>query len=110
MHYQVLNVESLLEDFLKRIKAEGSLEELEWYAFPQGWSDTTLGFGGVGGQMMCGAQTVIVGHWYRYGVYFGGRFAYEVERPNEIFFEDMRNWKMADIRRSVKYRKVPVAE
>lgn len=105
MHYQVLNIEPLLEDFSKRITTENADNELEWYSFPQGWSDTSLGFGGAGGQMMCGAQTVIVGNLYRYGVYFGGRFAYLVERPNETFFEDMHNWKMADIRRSGKYKR-----
>ena len=64
---------------------------LEWFAFPQTWGSTALGFGGPGGQMITSAQTVVVIDHYgpdgktpRAVVYFGGEFAYEAE-PNSGF-------------------------
>jgi hypothetical protein len=58
--------------------------------FPQTWSSTALGFGGVGGQAMTPAYTVIIESDYCLGfcVYFNGRFAYRIEKPNDHFFGD----------------------
>lgn len=58
--------------------------------FPQTWGSTALGFGGVGGQAITGAYTVIV-ECHRTGnraVYFGGRFAYLV--PAQLTAEQSR--------------------
>jgi len=56
-----------------------------WWAFPQTWGSTSLGFGGPGGQMMTTATTTVVireagyaGPAARVLVYFGSGFAYEV--------------------------------
>ena len=60
--------------------------DCEVVMFPQTWSSTALGFGGVGGQAITSAYTVVV-ECVRTGcqaVYFGGRFAYLVKaRPTD---------------------------
>lgn len=65
--------------------------------FPQMWSSTALGFGGMGGASITTADTVIVFGEHRSNacVYFGGRFAYLV-KPTEVFIDDMRKHQMAD--------------
>ena len=74
--------------------------------FSQMWGSTALGFGGIGGAAMTNALTVCIegpmGDWC---VYFGGRFAYRIERPNEQFRADMLNWRMSDVGSSRKYKK-----
>lgn len=69
--------------------------ESEVYSFPQTWASTTCGHGGVGGQAVTQAQTFVFnvqnGGWY---VYQGGRFSYSVERGNDQFFDDVRDWNL----------------
>lgn len=68
------------------------------YSFPQTWSDTSCGFGGMAGQMMTKAQTtVIIYDGFLAYVYFGGRFAYSVDLNKvdyRAFMECMGNHKM----------------
>lgn len=104
MRTETMNIEPLMQDAKKRFGREESPWGMDWYAFPQMWGSTALGFGGIGGQAMTTAQTVVIGYGNRYEVYFGGRFAYEVINPNEKFFEDMRKWRMASLR-DAKYSK-----
>lgn len=66
-------VEHVLDDARRRAPDS---HDLVWYAWPQVWSSTALGFGGVGGQMMTSAQTFVVLTDALAYVYFGGRFAY----------------------------------
>jgi hypothetical protein len=66
--------------------------------FPQTWGSTALGFGGVGGQAITTAYVVIVksnltGEW---AVYFGGRLAYVIARPNEVFYVHIHANTMVD--------------
>lgn len=66
--------------------------------FPQTWSSTALGFGGIGGQAItsayvCVIESNLVG---QYAVYFGGRLAYVIKRPNEKFVEDIARQRMVD--------------
>lgn len=66
--------------------------------FPQTWGSTALGFGGVGGAAMTTAYTIVIrsdlhGH---YAVYFGGRFAYRINKPTKEFFEDMASTQMRE--------------
>ena len=66
--------------------------------FPQTWSSTALGFGGIGGQAftsayVCVIESNLVGG---YAVYFGGRLAYVIERPNEKFMADIAAQRMVD--------------
>lgn len=80
------------------------------YSFPQTWGSTALGFGGIGGQAFTTAQTVVVVYRayenpIQTAVYFGGRFAYKVETPNNEFWNDLRSMNMGEVRESRKYRK-----
>lgn len=73
--------------------------------FPQTWSSTTLGFGGVGGQAITPAYTIIIEstHGMGYCVYFGGKFAYRIEKPNDHFFGDVINQRMREVTGAVKH-------
>lgn len=68
--------------------------------FTQSWGSTALGFGGIGGQAItaayvCVIESNLVG---QFAVYFGGRLAYVIERPNGSFWEDIANKRMVDAR------------
>jgi hypothetical protein len=67
--------------------------------FPQVWSSTALGFGGIGGQAITTAYTTVVESDIDASccVYFGGQFAYRIERPNEQFFEDLMKQQMTKV-------------
>jgi hypothetical protein len=68
--------------------------------FTQTWGSTALGFGGVGGASMTSAYVVVLESEQGLGfcVYFGGRFAYHIKKPNPQFFDDVINRKMSDVR------------
>jgi hypothetical protein len=66
--------------------------------FPQTWSSTALGFGGIGGQAITSAYVCIIESNLvgGYAVYFGGRLAYVINRPNEKFIGDIERHRMVD--------------
>ena len=65
--------------------------DIDVYAFPQSWSDTSLGFGGLAGQAFTSAYTtVIISNLRIAAVYIGGRLAYLAE-VDEALMEDIRN-------------------
>ncbi len=75
--------------------------------FPQTWGDTSLGFGGVGGQAMTMAYTTIITDGAVFAVYFGQRFAYLIgrERINlDAFRRDVANRDMAEVCKASRYR------
>lgn len=77
---------------------------VETFIFPQTWSSTALGFGGVGGQAFTAAYTVVVtGPQGDACVYFGGRFAYRVPRLSQVFMEDLRSHSMVSRMEMGKY-------
>lgn len=81
-----------------------SIRDIEVVAmFPQTWSSTALGFGGIGGQAMTPAYTVILRCGIEHAVYFGGRHAYTVKHPNDKFFEDLRRGYMSEVRGHTQY-------
>lgn len=84
--------------------------DCEVVMFPQTWSSTALGFGGMGGQAITSAYTVVVSCDLvgAAAVYFGGRFAYLVEhaRQNAEFRQDIANQNMVECRGAGK-RYVP---
>lgn len=66
--------------------------ECEIYVWPQTWEDTSCGQGGVAGQMMTSAPTVvIVGPNSDACVYHGGNLAYHIDRVNENFWQAIDN-------------------
>lgn len=72
-------------------------------AFDQMWGSTALGFGGIGGCAMTVATTVCVeGPNQDWCVYFGGRFAYKIDRANGAFYEDMAKRFMVDVNSAKK--------
>lgn len=76
--------------------------------FAQAWSSTSLGFGGIGGQAITSAYTVILESDQGAGfcVYFGGQFAYRIEKPNNAFLEDISRRYMAPVRDALTRYKV----
>lgn len=81
-------------DFQGRVEHQ-EMRRAEVYSFPQTWGDTTCGHGGIGGQAVTQAQTIIfrtdMGGWW---VYQAGEFSYHVERGNEEFYEHVKNWNL----------------
>lgn len=79
--------------------------EFEFYMFPQVWGDTSLGFGGIGGQAITTAYTTVIidnaAGWC--GVFFGEGLAYTILNPNPLFYEDLRNWRMESKSKRGKY-------
>lgn len=65
--------------------------------FPQTWGSTALGFGGIGGAAICTAYTIVLHCGSEYCVYFGGRFAYRVTKPNATFFLNAQHGSMASV-------------
>lgn len=64
--------------------------DLAVHMFPQTWGDTSLGFGGIGGQSITSAYTVCIeGPYGDVAVFFSGRFAYHVKAPTLSMYEDM---------------------
>lgn len=80
--------------------------------FPQTWSDTSLGFGGMAGQAFTSAYTVVVccPDSQCWAVYNGGRFAYLIDYKKQsaegfkIFQEDLMNRNMAGQMKLGRYK------
>jgi hypothetical protein len=88
------------ECFVEKTRKHSFYDLTLYNMFPQTWCSTALGFGGIGGQAItsayvCVIQSNLVGG---YAVYFGGRFAYMIDRPNEKFIEDIERHRMVDAR------------
>lgn len=80
--------------------------EIEIKMFPQTWGSTALGFGGIGGQAITSAYTVVVfGPMGDAVVYFAGRKAYHVARLNDKFASDCANANMAEVGSHSRYSK-----
>jgi hypothetical protein len=78
--------------------------------FVQGWGSTALGFGGIGGQAMTDAYTIIIGCELNciLCVYFGGEFAYNLDLTKcdiQKINEDIANENIAEISQRRRYLK-----
>lgn len=75
---------------------EHILAQSEIYSWPQMWSNTACGFGGIAGQAFTKAQTTIIIPWrYKFVMVFhADRFAYLITYPNTKFLDDMKNFKL----------------
>lgn len=63
--------------------------------FTQQWSDTSCGHGGMAGQAVTEAYTVVLTHNdISYSVFIGGRFAYLIEYADENFREDLKHHRL----------------
>lgn len=89
-----------------KFKVRPSESSVQVYQFPQVWGTTALGFdGSIAGQAMTTADTTVVSDGQAYAVYFAGKFAYLVTRPNEKFLEDLRSHNMAPVARHSQYER-----
>jgi hypothetical protein len=84
--------------FVEKSRKHSFYDLAVYSMFPQTWSSTALGFGGIGGQAITSAYVCIIESNLvgGYAVYFGGRFAYVINRPNEKFIEDLQRHRMVD--------------
>lgn len=105
---EVLNIESDLPyrlDYSK--KPYPSIDDFDMYTFEQVWGDTTIGFSGVGGQVMTSARTYVFipqieEQCY---VYFAGRFAYAVPY-SQTLMTDIKAANMTSVAGKGKYCKI----
>jgi hypothetical protein len=84
--------------FVEKSRKHSFYDLTVYNMFPQTWSSTALGFGGIGGQAITSAYVCIIESNLvgGYAVYFGGRLAYVINRPNEKFIEDIQRHRMVD--------------
>jgi hypothetical protein len=84
--------------FVEKSRKHSFYDLTVYSMFPQTWSSTALGFGGIGGQAITSAYVCIIESNLvgGYAVYFGGRLAYVIDRPNEKFIEDLQRHRMVD--------------
>jgi len=77
--------------------------------FPQTWGSTALGFGGVGGQAITTAYTIVLESNLtgEHAVYFGGRLAYVIRRATPLFFEHMAARNMHRVAGAVELYQLP---
>ena len=79
---------------------------VEVYSFPQGWSSTALGFGGIGGQALTTAQTTVIISGASAAVYFGRGHAYTIPHFNSAFMADVSSHNMAECNGASKYKAI----
>ncbi len=95
------SLNTCIEDAVEAFQVSGP-EELAVNTWEQIFSSTTCGFKGVGGQAMTRALVVMLcpldgnGHDGPIRVYMNSKFAYQIERPNDVFIEDMLACKLMD--------------
>ena len=86
-------IDACVADALQKMNLTARDEQdLRIYSWPQMWANTACGFGGLSGQAITSAQTVVIlgpSHDDVVCVYVGARFAYLVNNPSRLFWEDM---------------------
>jgi hypothetical protein len=80
-----------LDDAISRLGVDFTRPEV--ISFRQTWPDASCGFGGIAAQVLTDAQTVVVSapDGSLALVYVRGEFAYVVERPNQAFWDAVRD-------------------
>jgi hypothetical protein len=97
---------SAADQFLITKERRPALDDCRVVAmFPQTWGSTALGFSGLGGQAITTEYTVVIECNGEFAVYFGRRFAYIVELPNDLFFDHMANRTIAPCKDQSIYTK-----
>lgn len=71
-------------------------QNIQVYSFPQMWSNTACGFGGIAGQAFTEAQTTVIYAKNRKWalVFHDDRFAYIVDSPTNEFMLEIRNFRL----------------
>jgi hypothetical protein len=93
-----MGLDEAIEDALSRFDAP-ERPDVKIYSFIQNWPSTALGFPGIGGSAITGANTTVVYSLWtgETCTYFNGRFAYYVCNPNELFWELLDEQNMPPI-------------
>lgn len=77
-------------------KVKQTLNDFDYYIFEQTWGSTALGFGGIGGQAMTTANTIVCIPYdtenEKCHVYFAGRYAYGVYYSEEFMSDVNKGW------------------
>lgn len=76
-----------------------TVDDFNLYTFEQWWSDTTCGFGGIGGQALTPARTYVFipnNCGQKCFVYIGSKFAYKADQC-EALSEDIRQQNIASV-------------
>lgn len=82
-----------------------NIDDFSVYVFEQTWGSTALGFGGMGGQAMTTANTIVlipINNHQDCFVYFAGRFAYSVPY-SDVFGNDVMNYSVVGVNHISKY-------
>ena len=85
-------------------KCNLSSNDLVAEVFPQLWSSTALGFGGIGGQAMTTAYTTVFYNSVSFkaaAVYFDNELAYVIDNPNETFWVDVSHHNMKSVDKAI---------
>ena len=103
-----LRIDYSKEDPLYRF----NINDFSVYIFEQTWGSTALGFGGMGGQAMTTANTIVlipINNHQDCFVYFAGRFAYSVPY-SDVFGNDVINYSVVGVNHIFKYINAKEAE
>ncbi len=97
-------IEHCLNDAIERSNQNSKIQyissDFNLYTWPQTWSDTSCGWGGVAGQMITSAQTVVIFSTATFDFYvYHGRFAYKVNKPTRKFMEAMSSFSVPSVRK-----------
>ena len=93
----LLDIDWVYDDSLQETRIHDIIQ------FSQTWESTALGFEGMGGAMMTTAPTTIVYHSCGVDVYFNGRRAYRIAKPNDLFATDVAKRRMKSIEYAEQY-------
>lgn len=99
-------INELILEFAAKHNAKES--DINVQVFPQVWGSTALGFDGIGGQAFTKSHTIVLysAHHDIAWVAFAGSFAYEVTKPNGVFWEDKNMGDMKPQRMAYQYNTI----
>jgi hypothetical protein len=107
MARELLNIEADLPYRFDYSTERPTIDSFTLYTFEQLWSDTTCGFGGIGGQAFTSARIYvfvpIIGNQKCF-IYIGDKFAYKADWCDALK-EDIDNHNIESVARSSRYRK-----
>jgi hypothetical protein len=81
-------------------------EDIEIYVFPQVWSSTALGYGGIGGQAITSSHTIVFYNTTTDNALLSyGRTFIKIEKPNRLFMDDIFNHSIEPAYKLGKYKR-----
>lgn len=104
--YMTRQMLAISEDLRNRLSPNNRYDYGYFYDFDQTWGSTSLGFGGVGGDMFVVERTYVFipqKNVKKAYVYFGGQFAYTAD-VCKTFKEDMNNRKLVEVAKANRYK------